>query len=46
MRLFGGVVPPYTLILDKNGTIKYSKVGYQIGDEKKVEMELEKLLKQ
>jgi cytochrome c biogenesis protein CcmG/thiol:disulfide interchange protein DsbE len=46
MRLFGGIVPPYTLILDENGNVVYSHVGYKIGDEKKVEMELEKLLKQ
>lgn len=44
MRLLQGMVPPYTLVLDKNGNIIYSHVGYRVGDEKKVEKELEKLL--
>jgi cytochrome c biogenesis protein CcmG, thiol:disulfide interchange protein DsbE len=44
MRMLGGSVPPFTIILDKEGRIVYSHVGYRVGDEKKVEEELDKLL--
>ena len=45
LRKLQGTVPPYTLVLDKEGKIVYTHVGYRIGDEKKVKKELEKLLK-
>jgi cytochrome c biogenesis protein CcmG/thiol:disulfide interchange protein DsbE len=44
MKLLQGTVPPYTVLLDKNGNIVYSHVGYRMGDEKKLESELKKLL--
>lgn len=45
MRQLQGTVPPYTLILDKEGNIVYSHVGYRVGDEKKVEKVLSELVK-
>ena len=37
-------VMPTTLIMDKNGQIVYTKEGYMVGDEKKVEAALKLLL--
>ena len=37
-------VMPTTLIMDKNGKIVYTKEGYMVGDEKKVEAALKLLL--
>ncbi len=36
--------PPYTLIIDKEGEIVYTHVGYQKGDEKHLEEEIVKAL--
>ena len=36
--------PPYTLIIDKDSEIVYTHVGYQKGDEKHLEEEIEKVL--
>lgn len=44
MRQLQGTVPPYTLILDKEGNIVYTHVGYRVGDEKKVEKVLKEML--
>jgi cytochrome c biogenesis protein CcmG, thiol:disulfide interchange protein DsbE len=44
MRLYQGTVPPYTVLIDKDGNIVYTHVGYRVGDEKKLEQELQKLL--
>ncbi len=42
-RLFGGTHPPLTIVIDKEGNIRYSHTGYRKGDEKLLEKELVKL---
>lgn len=37
MRLLQGTVPPYTVVLNREGEIVYTHVGYRRGDEKKLE---------
>ncbi|GAB4369323.1 MAG: TlpA disulfide reductase family protein [Calditrichia bacterium] len=44
LRKLQGTVPPYTLVLDKDGTVVYSHVGYRVGDEKKLEEVIKELL--
>ncbi len=44
MRLLQGSVPPYTVLLDAAGNVVYTHVGYRLGDEKKLEAEIKKLL--
>ena len=43
-RAYYAQVIPFTLILDKNGSIAYSHVGYKKGDEKAVEEIIKSLL--
>ncbi|MFZ0390104.1 MAG: TlpA disulfide reductase family protein [Calditrichia bacterium] len=44
LRLYQGNVPPHTVLIDKKGNVVYSHVGYRLGDEKKLEEEIKKLL--
>ncbi|RMF60257.1 MAG: TlpA family protein disulfide reductase [Calditrichaeota bacterium] len=44
IRLYQGNNPPYTVLLDKDGTIVYTHTGYRKGDEKKVEEKIAHLI--
>jgi len=46
ISLYQSKVPPYTVIIDKEGNVVYTHVGYRMGDEKKVDQELEKLFEE
>ncbi len=41
MQLYQTTVPPFTVLIDKEGKIIYSHTGYRKGDEKKVEEVIE-----
>lgn len=45
-KLYQGTAPPFSLLLDKRGHVVYSHVGYRKGDEKKLEQEIIKLIKE
>jgi peroxiredoxin len=44
ITLYQSKVPPYTVIIDHNGNVVYTHVGYRMGDEKKVDQEIKKIL--
>jgi len=44
-KLYQGVNPPHTILLDKQGKIVYSHTGYRKGDEKKLQAQIAKLIK-
>ena len=44
IQLYQGTNPPYTVLLDKDGTIVYTHTGYRKGDEKKLAEQIEYLL--
>jgi len=44
ITLYQSKVPPYTVIIDNDGNVTYTHVGYRMGDEKKVEQEIKKIL--
>ncbi len=44
ITLYQSKVPPYTVIIDNDGNVTYTHVGYRMGDEKKVEQEIKQLL--
>jgi peroxiredoxin len=46
ITLYQSKVPPYTVIIDNEGNVVYTHVGYRMGDEKRVERELEKLFEE
>ena len=46
MTLYQSKVPPYTVVINREGRVVYTHVGYRMGDEKQVEEELKKLLEQ
>jgi peroxiredoxin len=46
IRLYQSTVPPYTVIINKAGDVVYTHVGYRMGDEKRVDQELEKLFEE
>jgi peroxiredoxin len=46
MTLYQSKVPPYTVIINKEGQMVYTHVGYRMGDEKQLEEELQKLLEE
>jgi cytochrome c biogenesis protein CcmG/thiol:disulfide interchange protein DsbE len=43
IQLYQSKVPPYTVLIDQQGQIVYSHIGYRLGDEKELEKQLEKL---
>jgi peroxiredoxin len=44
MHLYQSNVPPYTVVIDQKGDIIFAHVGYRMGDEKRLEEEIKKLL--
>ncbi len=44
IQLYQGKVPPYTVLIDSEGLIVYTHVGYRMGDEKELEKQIKKLL--
>ena len=44
ITLYQSKVPPYTVIIDNDGNVIYTHVGYRMGDEKKVDQEIKKLV--
>ncbi len=44
IQLYQGTNPPYTVLLDKDGTIVFTHTGFRKGDEKKLAEEIEELL--
>jgi cytochrome c biogenesis protein CcmG/thiol:disulfide interchange protein DsbE len=43
LHLYQSKVPPYTVLIDHQGQIVYSHIGYRRGDERELEKQLEKL---
>jgi peroxiredoxin len=46
ITLYQSKVPPYTVIINNDGDVVYTHVGYRMGDEKRVDRELEKLFEE
>ena len=44
IRMFQGNVPPFTVVIGKNGKIVYTHVGYRRGDEKKLKEVIQNLI--
>ncbi|MBL7075064.1 TlpA family protein disulfide reductase [candidate division KSB1 bacterium] len=44
LKLFRGTLLPYTVLLDRDGQIVYTHMGYRVGDEKELEEKIKKLL--
>jgi len=44
IQLYQGKVPPYTVLIDSEGYMVYTHVGYRMGDEKELEKQIKKLL--
>jgi peroxiredoxin len=44
MHLYQSNVPPYTVVIDQNGDVVFSHAGYRMGDEKRLEEEINNLL--
>lgn len=45
-KLFGGVNIPYTVLIDHNGKIAFSRLGYKAGDEHTLEEKVKELLEE